>query len=376
MRDHTTAEALPDWLEHYLRVPAWVLYKSVPENQILWVNESIARDMGKGREWFVGRSASEVWMDSRAESPRQDQRAVDENRTIDAISFGRDLNGDWRWLDARLTPIGKRRVLIICDDITARIRLAGLRLVLGRGVAGEPRGRFGESFARRLLEGASLDEICAAEKMEPAEVLGKLGRIVAEQSPPGEGIPIPAPADASARDADLPDWLSFYSNLPGPAIFLTYPELTVLWVNHFVLERNGVRQEDVVGIDAHEVWADVKNLREVVDRAMHERRTIDTFSQGHNLRGRQQWTIVRTTPVNRDRLLLLGENVTADIQLQALRLLLGLNPAGSAAPAKISEAFARLLLDGASVANICAALELSPDEVLGQASLVMGDRAG
>jgi len=370
-----TAEPLPDWLEHYLCVPAWVLFKSYPENQILWVNESLARNMEKDREWFIGRDGSEVWIDSRADAPGHDRRAIEENRVVDAISYGHDLNGKWRWLDARLTPVGKDRVLIICEDITARIRLAGLRLVLGRGLAGGPRGRFGESFARKLLEGATLEDLCAAENMQAAEVLGKLGRMVADQSTPGEGIHIPDTDTCEpATGADLPDWLGFYWDLPGPVIFISYPKLDALWVNHFVLERNDVRQEDVVGMNAYDVWS-ADEIESGIGRAMREHRCIDTLRQGQNLKGRQQWMFAHITPVGNDRVLVLGENVTADIQLQALRLLLGLNPTGSDAPVKVSDAFARLLLDGASVANICAALEMPPDEVLGQASLIMGDRA-
>jgi hypothetical protein len=370
-----TAEPLPDWLEHYLCVPAWVLFKSLPENEILWVNESLARNMAKDRRWFVGRDAGEVWIDSRADSPGYDRRAVEENRVIDAISYGHDLNRRWRWLSARLTPVGKRRVLIICEDITARIRLAGLRLVLGRSVAGEPRGRFGESFARKLLEGATLEDLCASEGLQPAEVLGKLGRMVADQSAPGEGIRLPdTDACEPATVSHLPDWLGFYWDLPGPAIFLSYPELDVLWVNHFVLERNEVRQEDVVGMNVYDLWS-AAEIESGIVRAMREHRCVDTLRQGQNLQGRQQWMFAHITPVGTDRILVLGENVTADIQLQALRLLLGLNPAGPDAPVKISDAFARLLLDGASVANICAALEMPADEVLGQAGLIMGNRA-
>jgi hypothetical protein len=363
---------LPEWLEYYMQVPAWVLFKSVPENRIYWVNESLAESLDKDREWFVGKSISDIWTDSRIEVPGNDRRAVEENKVIDAVSEGRDVNGEWRWLDSRFTPVGKERVLIIIEDITARIKLAGLRLVLGRGLAGESRGDFGEEFAQHLLEGASLDSICKAEHAQPAEILAKLGRLVGESTEPPEGIKVPLPVDHDTAGKDLPDWLDFYWTLPGPVVLLDYPPLTVLWVNQFILERNEMTMEQIVGIDGHQVWANLSEWLSVVERTMRENRSIDSLQQTKNLRGRQQWMAVRTLPLGPERLLVLGDDVTAAIRLQALRLLLGLNPVGPAGPVTISDAFARLLLGGATVGNICAALELSQDQVLGQATMILG----
>ncbi len=151
-------EALPGSLEHYLQVPAWVVYKSIPDDQMLWVNQRIAEDMAEPREWFVDRSDSEIW--SGGDEAKQGRRAVDEGRVIDVVGDGHDLRGTWRWLHARLTPVDRQHLLIVCQDITARIQLAGLRLVLGGNFTGTSEGDFSQGFARQLLQGASLQEIC------------------------------------------------------------------------------------------------------------------------------------------------------------------------------------------------------------------------
>lgn len=363
------AASLPDWLRHYVKVPAWVLYGTV--DHMMWVNERLAWDMGKPREWFVGRSSKEIWTDS--QDRNAGQLALAEHRSIDVIGDGRDLHGKWRWLDARLTPVDDEHLLIVCEDVTARIQLAGLRLILGRGLAAKSEGQFSEEFARQLLQGASLEEICNARSMTPADVLAKLGRLVGEQTDVESGVRVPPPVeDASAPGEGVPDWVEFYRDLPGPVVLLDYPALEVLWVNREVLERNRMRPDEVVGLSARDLWQDAPEWMEIVERTMTERRSFDTVQQGQNLRGEQQWMAVHTTPLARDRLLVLSEDVTADIRLQALRLLLGLNPPGARPAAQISEAFARLLLDGATVANITTALEMSADEVRGQAGLILG----
>jgi hypothetical protein len=363
------AESLPDWLDHYLKVPAWVLYGTLDE--MLWVNERLARDLGEPREWFVGRSVKEIWADSQDRG--LGKIALAEQRSIDAIGDGRDLRGNWRWLDSRLTPVDDRHLLIVCQDVSARIQLAGLRLILGGGVAGESQGEFSEEFARLLLNGASLDEICKARSLSAVEVLAKLGRLVGEQTETDSGVRVvPQVAEEPELGAGVPRWVEYYWDLPGPAILLDYPALEVLWVNRQVLERNRMTPEEVVGIKAREIWEDVSEWMTVVERTMNEQRSFDTVHQGHNLRGEQQWMAVHTTPLGKDRLLILSEDVTADIRLQALRLLLGLNPSGPRPEAHITDAFARLLLDGATISNIAAALEMTADEVRGQAGLLLG----
>lgn len=364
------AAALPEWLEHYLQVPAWVIYVAMPSEKILWVNERLADELEMPRDWFVGRAVTEVWTDSHKR--HSGGRAMAERRSIDVIGDGQDLKGNWRWLDARLTPVDDAHLFVVCQDISARIKLAGLRLTLGHGFTSAMRDDFSEAFARQLLEGASLEEICHRQNLEPVQVLAKLGRLIGEQEKaPGLQLPphVELPEQAAAA---VPHWVTHYWDLPGPTILLDYPELVVLWVNREVLERNHVRSDDVVGIDAAQVWKDIPGWQSIIERAMSEQRAVDAVHHGISLRGRQQWMSVRVTPISNRQLLIFAEDVTADIRLQALRLLLGLNPEGTAAPAHISDAFARLLLSGASVANIASALEMSADEVRGQAALLLG----
>jgi hypothetical protein len=363
---------LPDWLEHYREVPSWVLFVSVARDHILWVNDRLATDLGRPREWFRGRLPREIWEDSHAR--HTGKRALAEKRSIDVIGDGKDLQGRWRWLDARFTPIDGEHLLIVCQDITARIRLSGLRLVLGHGFSTDAVVDLGEQFARRLLAGASLEELAREQSVSEIEVLGKLGKLIGEQQPARGGLSVPATPPVPLPADQIPAWVASYWDLPGPTILLAYPAMTVLWVNRVVLERNQLRAEDVVGVDANSVWHNVADWRDLIDQTMKSGRSIDTVHQGHNRTGKQQWLSVHTTPIDQDRILMLSEDVTADVRLQALRLLLGLNPQGPVEQGKASpsEAFARLLLDGASVANIAAALEMTANEVRGQAALILG----
>lgn len=367
------ASRLPDWLEHYREVPSWVLLMSVAKDHILWVNDRLASDLGKPRDWFNGRSPKEVWTDSHER--HTGRQALEEKRSIDVIGDGKDLQGRWRWLDARFTPVDDEHVLIVCQDITARIRLSGLRLVLGHGFSTDAVVDVNEQFARRLLAGASLDELAREQSSSEIEVLGKLGKLIGEQQPARGGLSVPATFDEPAIAADqVPDWVASYWDLPGPVILLAYPALTISWVNRAVLERNQLRAEEVVGVAADSVWHNVADWRELIDETMRSGRSIDAIHQGHNLTGKQQWLSVHTTPIGQHSLLMLSEDITADVRLQALRLLLGLNPQGPTeeGQASPSEAFARLLLNGASVANIAAALEMTATEVRGQAALILG----
>jgi len=363
------SHALPDWLEHYESVPDWVVYESVADRQILWVNQRFAADLGKPRDWFVGRHQKDVWT---ANVPTSSgERAVAEQRTIDAVSGGHDLAGNWRWLNARVTPVGTEHVLVVAQDITSRIQLEALRLVLGRDFGGEI-GDIDRDFAEQLLQGASLSELCKEHDQTTVQVLGKLSRLVAPDSVDSRGLRVRRPVDCRSESArGVPDWIHRYWDLPSPAVYLDYPKLWVLWVNQTVLERNETTLEQLVGLNGREVWSDVSGWLGKIDETMTTGQPCEFVHYGENLRGHHQWMAVQLTPVSRDRLLLLAEDVTSDIRLHALRLILGLSPTANSARGQLSEPFARLLLEGASANNIAAALEMTRDDVLGQAGLIL-----
>ncbi len=363
------SHALPNWLEHYESVPDWVLYESAADHRILWVNRRFAADLGKPREWFVDRCQDEVWT---ANAPRSDgDRAIAEQRTIDAITGGHDLAGNWRWLHGRTTPVGTEHLLIVAQDITSRIQLEALRLVLGRDFGGEI-GDIDQDFAEQLLHGASLPELCKEHNQSAAQVLGKLSRLVAPGELDSRGLRVRRPIDCRSESArGVPEWIHRYWDLPSPAVYLDYPRLCVLWVNQAVLERNETTLEQLVGLNGREVWSDVSDWLAKIDEIMGTGQPCDLIHYGENLRGHHQWMGVQLTPVSTDRLLLLAEDVTSDIRLHALRLILGLSAPASSAKSHLSEPFARLLLEGASANNIAAALEMTRDDVLGQAGLIL-----
>jgi hypothetical protein len=131
--------------------------------------------------------------------------------------------------------------------------------------------------------------------------------------------------------------------------------------------------EAVVGRQAEEIWPDSASWRPTIDKAMRERRSLDSMQVGHNRRGEQHWIILHCTPMGPDAVLLMGEDITARIRVQALRLLLRVgDSAEQPSDSALNDAFARLMLDGASVTNLCAALELSESEVLGRLGAILG----
>ena len=164
---------LPPWLKHYLHVPAWVMVRSVHDHRILWVNQRLVDENHRDRKWFVGRVPTDVWPDADRWRHLDDQSAA-EQRVVDAIADGKDLGGVFHWLHIRRTPIDSDRLLIVGDDVTARIKLAALRLVLGKGIAGESRIKLDDQFARQLLEGASLEALSTAHGMEHARRHGHI----------------------------------------------------------------------------------------------------------------------------------------------------------------------------------------------------------
>ena len=362
---------LPAWLDYYLHVPVWVLFSSFPEHRILWVNERVAEDNRRDREWFVGRAGAEVWPESSG-GGHLDAQAMAEGRAVDTIVDGRDLSGVMRWFDVRRTPIGTDRILHVLEDVTASIKLAGLRLVLGRGLAGESRTKLNESFARQLLEDTSLEDLSKGQGMKPADVLAKLTLVVSEHVHPATEGPLRPSVDDALPTEGLPDWVQHYRDLPLPVGLLDYPSLHVRWVNRIILERNKVQLEDVIGRHVEELVSEGPEWRPFCERAMAERGPIDTIQVGRNLSGEQRWVFLHLTPVGSDCILAMIEDVTAQLRLGALRLLLGLSPSGHDEVLDLDESFARLLLDGASVANLCAALEMSQSEVLGKLGLVLG----
>lgn len=357
--------ALPAWLDHYLPVPSWVMLRSVSEGRILWVNERLAADNERSREWFVGKRIDEVWPQTHAWL-HYDVQAMSEGDSADAIVDGHTLNGVFHWLDVRRTRIDRDRLLVVAHDVTAAIRLAALRLVLGKGISGSCKAKVDEQFAQQLLEGAPLEALSESQDMKREEVLANLALLVADQCHPSPPTPaVPRIEDGPSLGEKVPDCMRYYWDLPVPTGLVDYPSMRIRWVNRLILEHNRIEMEAVVGREVDEIWQDAASWKPSIENAMREKRSLSSIQVGRNLCGEQHWTILHCTPVGHDAVLLMGEDVTARIRVRALRLLLGIrDTAGQEAGGVIDDAFARLMLDGASVANLCAALGLSESEVL------------
>jgi hypothetical protein len=366
------ASPLPVWLDHYLSVPSWVMLRAMPGHRILWVNERLAEDNGRDRDWFVGKSIDEVWPETHAWL-HYDVQAIAEGGSVDTIVDGHTLNGVFHWLDVRRTRIDRERLLVVAHDVTAAIRLAALRLVLGKGISGSSKARVNEGFARQLLEGASLDALSDTQSMQRGEVLANLALLVADQCHPRSFVPaVPMIENAPSPSEGIPDCVRYYWDLPVPAGLLEYPSMRIRWVNRLILENNRMEMDAVVGRQAGEIWRDSAAWKPVIEKAMNGNTSLSSIQGGYNLRGEQHWIILHCTPMGSDAVLLMGEDITARIRVQALRLLLGMRNSGEEGAGAIDDAFARLMLDGASVANLCAALQLSESEALSQLGAILG----
>lgn len=370
--DQTTDESrLPSWLEHYVPLPVWALVRSVRSGIIHWVNDQLAEDNERPRAWFVGQTVVAVWPDGHA-GHDLDKQAVDEGRTLDTIVEGHDRTGIMRWFKAHRTPVDAELVLVVLDDITADLKLASMRLMLGKNLALESHTKLEQSFARQLLEGATLDELCERDDAKREEVRGKLALLV------GEGVPQHAPWRSPPRRFDpekaesiaVPEWIRCYDDLPIPTAVVTHASREVLWVNAVVGENNHEPREALVGRKLEQIWSGAADLPSMTHAAMAKGQTLESIHVGRNLTGDQSWALVRQIPLDHDQLLVCATDVTAKLRLHALRIILGLKPTDTAAP-PVDDAFAQLLLKGASLPNICAALELSPQTVLGNVAAMM-----
>ena len=360
--------ALPSWLEHYRDLPAWVVLHA--GGRILWVNDRLAHDNETAPEWFVGKSIVDLWTLGQIE-PIGD----DAEHEPDVIVDARDRAGVLRWLQVHRTRVDSQSVLIVARDVTADLKLHGLRLLLGRSLATGSRARLDESLARHLLEGGSLDTICSTSGVERSAVLSQLALLVGEGTPPPEPTFVPPPLQPAVQPpADLPDWLQHYEDLPVLAAVLDHPELRVRWVNRLGLVDREVNA--VIGQPVAALLADVRDLRALCDRAVAERRPVDGVGTLRTQTNQQHWMRWRTTPLSGVHILVVEDDVTAEIRLQALRLLLGVDAgAPQDATVPIDPTFAQLLLVGADVANLCAALELSERDVLSRIGRLVGAHA-
>jgi hypothetical protein len=357
--------ALPDWLEHYRYLPAWVVLHD--HGRILWVNERVAQDNGAAAEWFVGRRITDLWTLGAIEP-----MAAGVDHLPDAVVDVRDRRGRLRWLLVHRTRVDAGSVLVVARDVTAELKLHGLRLLLGRTLATGSRAALDEALARQLLEGRSLDDICAARGTDRAAALSQLALLVAAGPPEPQPSFAPPPLHAHLPPpGDLPDWLAHYEDLPVLAAVIDHPELRVRWANEHALA--GAAAESVIGRPLEELLADARSLRRLCDRAIAERRAVDGIG-AVRLRGdRLHWLVCRTTPLGGAHLLVVEDDVTAEIRLQALRLLLGVDAAPArGAPPAIDSSFAQLLLAGADVANLCAGLELAESQVLSRIGELVG----
>lgn len=372
-QSRTGKSQLPDWLEHYLLLPVWAMVRSVENDRIQWVNDELAQANERPRDWFVGQTVVDVWPDS-VPWRHLDSQAVEQGRAVDTIVDGRDRAGVMRWFKAHRTPIDADLVLVVLDDITADLKLASMRLMLGRNVALESHTKLDQHFARQLLEGASLDELCDDNETKREEVRGTLALLVGEGIPPEipwRNPPRPRLADAEEPESlTVPEWIRCYDDLPIPTGVITHALREVLWVNAILAENNRQPREALVGRKLEEIWSGAADLPSMTHRAMAKGQPMESIHVGRNLAGDQRWGLVRQIPMDHDLLLVCATDVTAKLRLHALRIILGLKPADNPAP-PVDEAFARLLLKGASLPNICAALELSAQTVLGNLSAMM-----
>ena len=84
--------------------------------------------------------------------------------------------------------------------------------------------------------------------------------------------------------------------------------------------------ETITGRKVGRIWADADDLERNASRAMAGGLAVDSVEVGRDLRGEQHWVVSRVTPIDPALVLVVEEDVTARLRLQALRVLTGLHP--------------------------------------------------
>ena len=144
----------------------------------------------------------------------------------------------------------------------------------------------------------------------------------------------------------------------------------VRWVNCFAASITGI--DDPVGHFADEFFhANGPATSELVRETLASGKPLKRLRAGVTAAG--HYVVVQATqfPLDDGHVLGVSVDVTADLRLAAQRGMIG-SPVESRAAPKTSEAFLRLVLEGATVAEICAALELSADEVYAKLARLIG----
>ncbi|MFN8642619.1 MAG: PAS domain-containing protein [Candidatus Binatia bacterium] len=174
-------------------------------------------------------------------------------------------------------------------------------------------------------------------------------------------------------------WLEPFDDSPAE-LYLKDRHNRYLWLNRQAARVAGVDRDAVIGRSPTELFPAAADTSPITATVVEERRAVEQM-RSYAIDGVSRWFDVRHTPVPPERtaghgwcVLVHAVDVTAQVQLAALNALVGLR---EREPRPIADeaqtvTFVRLLLHGAGVADLCAALDLNVDEATGRLAALAG----
>jgi PAS domain S-box-containing protein len=169
----------------------------------------------------------------------------------------------------------------------------------------------------------------------------------------------------------------------GSNIWLRDSESVLLWVNAHFVTSIGRPREELLGRKVADLFpAERRRTADITGKVIEERRAHEVI-RSVNLQDLTRWFEVNHAPVPPERtaghgwcVLANAIEITDQVQMAALRLLLGLRKRDTRKLDEDDERFVRLLLQGSSIRALSAALQMSVDEVTGRLSALAGTPLG
>lgn len=177
-------------------------------------------------------------------------------------------------------------------------------------------------------------------------------------------------------------WLEPFET-SASAIWLRDSASILLWVNAPFVASVGRPREDLLGKKmAHWVPTERKRAAALTEEVIRSR-TAHNVVRSVAVKGEARWFQVHHAPVPPDRtaghgwcVLASAVEVTDQVQMAALRLMLGLRKRDARKLEDGDERFVRMLLQGTTIRGLCTALQMSVSQVTSRLSALAGTPLG
>jgi PAS domain S-box-containing protein len=177
-------------------------------------------------------------------------------------------------------------------------------------------------------------------------------------------------------------WLDPFEDAASE-IWLRDPSCVLLWVNAAFAAASGHSREELIGTQVGHWLPASREPSAAITAKVLETRCGHNVIRSVPLNDVTRWFQVHHEPVAPERtaghgwcVLATAVEVTDQVQMAALRLLLGLRKRDVRKLAEDDEPFVRLLLQGTTIRGLSAALRMSVSDVTGKLSALAGTPLG